>query len=132
MSTESGFLKLLGVREGDPHSTDRPGDDAGLVLATTDEQANVNGGVHGGVLATLLDSVMGEAVRNQLGEGKSAVTVAMNVTYLSAAKPGEELTASAEVRRRGDSLMMAEADVVRGDDHKPVAHGVATYSVIDK
>lgn len=125
------FLDTLGVTGTDPHETHRPGDDAGLRMTPTDDHTNVNGGVHGGVLATLLDSVMGEGVRDDLPEGKSAVTVSLTVTFLEGAKVGQELAASAEVRKVGGSLVMVEGDVVRVDDDTPVAHGVATFSVID-
>lgn len=125
------FLDTLGVTGSDPWATDRPGDDAGLRVTPTDEHSNVNGGVHGGLLGTLLDSVMGDAVRSDLPDGKSAVTVSLTVTFLSGAKVGEELLASAEVRKQGGSLVMVEGDVVRAEDDKAIAHGVATFSVID-
>ncbi|AKT52609.1 hypothetical protein ADJ73_05190 [Arsenicicoccus sp. oral taxon 190] len=119
------------MTDDDPARTDRPGDDVGVRLVPTEEHANVNGGVHGGVLATLLDSVMGQAARNHLPEDKSAVTVSLTVTFLNPAAVGEELVASAEVRKEGGSLVMMEADVVRAEDERPVAHGVATFSVVD-
>ena len=124
----SGFLEHLGVTTTDPDTVERPGDDAGLSVVPAEENANVNGTVHGGLIATLLDAVMGRAVRAGLEEGERSATVSMTVTYLAPAETGEELRASAEVRRRGGSLVMAEADVMAGDT--AVAHGVATYSVI--
>lgn len=126
------FLEHLGVTATDPHDTDRPGDDAGLGVLPGEQHANRNGTVHGGVIATLLDSVMGNAVRAGLDDDQSAATVSMTVTYLSPGAIGEQLRASAEVRKRGSSLVMVEADVVQGNDDEPVAHGVATYSVISK
>lgn len=125
------FPERLGAHPADPSQSDRPGDDAGMALTPTEEHTNVNGGVHGGILATMLDTVMGEAVRSDLPEDKSAVTVSLTVTFLDGAKVGEELVASAEVRKRGKSLVMVEGDIVRADDESPVAHGVATFSVID-
>ncbi|MCH8614074.1 PaaI family thioesterase [Arsenicicoccus dermatophilus] len=127
----ANFMDTLGVTAGDPHETGRPGDDAGLRVTPTEAHANVNGGVHGGLLATMLDSAMGQAARDHLPDDKSAVTVSLTVTYLNGAKVGEELLASAEVRKEGGSLIMLEADVVRVEDDEPVAHGVATFSVID-
>lgn len=124
------FLTHLGVSEVDPSDTNRPGNDAGLGLIPGEEHANVNGTVHGGVIATLIDAVMGRAVRAGLEDGQSAATVSMTVTYLKPGQVGEGLEASAEVRKRGGSLVMVEADVTQDGD--PVAHGVATYSVVDK
>lgn len=121
------FIDLLGIEPADPGQTGRPGDDAGLRLLAEDQHSNSNGTVHGGVIATLIDCVMGDAVRAGLDEDESCVTVSMTITYLTPGELGSELVASAEVRKRGDKLVMAEADVVSGDT--PVAHGVATYSV---
>lgn len=125
------FPQHLGARPADPDQSTRPGDDAGLALVPDERLTNVNGGVHGGVLATMLDTVMGEAVRADLDDEHSAVTVSLTVTFLAGAKPGEELVASAEVRRRGSSLVMVEGDVVRTADGEAVAHGVATFSIVD-
>lgn len=125
------FLGHLAVTETDPSTTDRPGEDAGLGVVPGTEHSNVNGTVHGGLVATLIDAVMGRAVRSGLEDGRSAATVSMTVTYLKPGKLGEQLRASAEVRKRGSSLVMVEADVVQGDDDSPVAHGVATYTIVD-
>lgn len=125
------FIDHLGIAPHNPHDTGRPGDDAGLAVQTTDLHVNVNGGVHGGLIATLLDAVMGQAARDTLPEGRSAVTVSMTITYLSGGEIGDTLRASAEVRKQGKTLVMAEGDVVAGEDDEPIAHGVATYSVID-
>lgn len=125
------FLDSLGITPADPSRTDRPGDDAGLSVTPTEEHVNVNGGVHGGLIATLLDAVMGRAVRADLPEGKTSVTVSMTVSYISPARIGTALRASAEVRKRGASLCTVEGDVVADEDREPVAHGVATYALVD-
>lgn len=122
------LLEHLGITPTDPTETDRPGDEAGLGVTPDERHLNVNGGVHGGLLATLLDAVMGRAVRAGLEEGQSAVTVSMTITYLRAGKTGQELRSSAEVRKRGSRLVLAEGDV--SADGEPIAHGVATYSVV--
>lgn len=126
------FLETLGIHDSDPGETSRPGSDAGLGVTPTDAHVNVNGGVHGGLIATLIDAVMGRAVRESLPEGKTSVTVSMTVSYLDAARIGAPLRASAEVRKMGRRLCVVEADVVTGEEDRPIAHGVATYSVIDK
>ncbi len=126
------FPERLGIEPADPDATSRPGDDAGQRLVVTEELLNVNGGLHGGVLATMLDTTMGEAVRAGLEEGETTVTVAMTVTYLQGAKLGDELVASAEIRKRGSSLVLVEADVTRRPDDAAIAHGVATFTVVSE
>lgn len=124
------FPERLGIRPTDPQDSARPGDDAGQRLTVTDELLNVNGGLHGGVLATMLDTTMGEAVRAGLGEGESTVTVSLTVTFLSDAEEGDELVASAEIRKRGGKLVLVEGDVTRCSDAEAIAHAVATFTII--
>lgn len=113
----NGFLDLTGITtEGDPSVT------------TGEQHQNANGGVQGGLIATLLDAAMGEAVRDGLEEDESTATVQLTVTYLNPGKTGDTLTATAEVRKRGGKLVMVEGDV-SNQDGEPVAHGVATFTV---
>lgn len=112
-----GLLDLTGITtEGGPSVT------------TGEQHQNANGGVQGGLIATLLDAAMGEAVRDGLEEDESTATVQLTVTYLNPGKTGDTLTATAEVRKRGAKLVMVEGDV-SNQDGKPVAHGVATFTV---
>ncbi len=107
------------------------GDDpAALVVDTDDRHGNTQGGVHGGVLATLLDAVMGRAVRAGLPPDRLPATVSMTVTYLAPAALGDRLYATAVVRKRGRRLVMVEADIVRSGDGVDIAHGVASYAVV--
>lgn len=115
------FLDQIGI--GDP-------DDGPVRLTPTDAHANRAGSVHGGVLATLLDSAMGAAVRDGLDDGQDTATAALSVTYLEPAKLGEELTVEVEVLQRGDSIVMLTG-TVNNPSGDAVAHGVATFAVID-
>ena len=126
------FPERIGITESDPQDTDRPGDDAGRALTVTDELVNVNGGLHGGVIATMLDATMGDAVRAGLEEGQATVTVTMTTTFLEGAKTGDELRSSAEVRKRGGKLVLVEGDITRVSDDAAIAHGVGTFTIIEK
>lgn len=126
------FTERLGMHPTDPAEAARPGDDAGQRLTVSDQMLNANGGLHGGVLATMLDTTMGDAVRAGLDEGQTTVTVTMTVTFLAGAKAGDELAASAEVRKRGGKLVLVESDVTRMSDDAAIAHGVATFTVLTK
>lgn len=104
-------------------------DTAGDPRVTTDERhANAAGGVQGGLIATLLDAAMGEAVREGLDDAQQVATVQLTVTYLNPGEPGDTLTATAQVRKRGGRLVMLEGDV-EDQDGTPIAHGVATFTV---
>lgn len=127
----SDFTSRLGITSASPEQTPRPGDDAGKALTVTEEHLNVNGTLHGGVISTILDTAMGAAVRAFLDEDEETATVSMTVTYLSAGKEGDDLRASAEVRKRGSSLVLVEADLVRTEDDKAIAHAVGTFTVLE-
>lgn len=126
------FSSRLGIQAASPDDTDRPGQDAGKALTVTAEHLNGHDTLHGGVMATILDTTMGEAVRAGLDEGEDTATVSMTVTYLAPAEVGDELRASAELRKRGSTLVLVEGDLTRPSDDKAIAHAVATFTVISK
>lgn len=107
------------------------GDDGARASLTVDEtHLNANGTLHGGVIATMCDSVMGMAVHEALGEGTKAATVSLTVSYMAPAEPGDAIVARAEVRKQGKKILIVEADVVRESDDESIAHAVATFSVL--
>ncbi|MBB3085321.1 PaaI family thioesterase [Geodermatophilus sabuli] len=92
-----------------------------------DEHLNPAGTLHGGVLATLVDTAMGQAVRTTTGEGEVPATSQLTVTYLRPGRPGP-LTVTARVRTRGEHLTVCEADVEQ--EGRALAHAVATFALL--
>ncbi len=88
---------------------------------------NPLGTVHGGVLATLVDTAMGAAVRSSTGDADVPATSQLTVTYLRPGRPGV-LTVTAEVRKQGEHLTVCEADVEQGG--KSLVHAVATFALL--
>ena len=82
-----------------------------LRLEARPEHANLQGTVHGGVLATLLDTAAGLAVRSAIPPGSRHVTVDLHVQYLAPSSIGR-LQATGRVARLGQRLAFADADVV--------------------
>jgi uncharacterized protein (TIGR00369 family) len=72
---------------------------------------NLQGFAHGGMIATLLDSACGLAVRTQVDPGRRHVTAQLNVIYLAPARPGR-IVARGSVVRIGMTIAYAEAEVV--------------------
>lgn len=72
---------------------------------------NLQGLVHGGVLATLADTAMGLAVRTQLGPGRRHVTVNLSVEFLTPGRAGR-IVARGRTVKIGRQLGFAEADVL--------------------
>jgi uncharacterized protein (TIGR00369 family) len=123
-TTPGGFAGRLGIRVD---GTDDGG--ARLTLEVTDEHLNAAGTLHGGVLATLVDTAMGQAVRTVSGEGDVPATSQLTVTYLRPGRPGP-VSVTAAVRTRGEHLTVCEADVEQ--DGEAVAHAVATFALLHR
>jgi uncharacterized protein (TIGR00369 family) len=122
MTDSAHFVDRLGVYG-------RTADDgtAQLELDATDEHLNEAGTVHGGVLATLVDTAMGQAVRSRTGEHDVPATSQLTVTYLRPGKPGH-LQATGRVSTQGEHLTVCEADVEQ--DGRTLVHAVATFAVL--
>jgi len=87
--------------------------------------------VHGGMAATLLDTVLTLAVVSKLPRGKTAQTVQMNVNYVRPLLPtGEKAVAEGVALHLGKTIGTAEGRVhdARG---KLIAHGTATLAILD-
>jgi len=86
----------------------------GLVVVTgrvEGRHLNINGVVHGGVYATILDTAMGASVVTLLAPGETTATTSLYVEFLRAAREGATLTARGEVLRRGRHIAFAEGNL---------------------
>src|SRR5919202_5527023 len=120
----SGFAERIGAR------SEQTGEGRAVVrFEVTDEHLNPAGTLHGGVLATLVDTAMGQAVRSRTGEDDVPATSQLTVTYLRPGKPGH-LQVTAELRMQGEHLTVCEADVEQ--DGRALVHAVATFAVLHR
>ena len=117
-----GFAERLGAEV-----TATATGEATVAFEAREEHLNPAGTLHGGVLATLVDTAMGMAVRTATGEDDVPATSQLTVTYLRPGKPGP-LAVRAQVRSRGEHLTVCDADVEQ--DGKELAHAVATFAVL--
>ena len=117
-----GFAERLGAEV-------EVADDGSALLRFTarEEHLNQAGTLHGGVLATLVDTAMGAAVRSTTGDGDVPATSQLTVTYLRPGRPGD-LAVTAKVRTRGEHLTVCEADVEQDD--RSLVHAVATFALL--
>lgn len=106
--------------------------EAGTVVfgCSPDESAyNPIGLVHGGVVCTLLDSVLGCAVHSTLPQGTGYTSLEIKVSYLRAVRLGEgDLTATGRVTKPGRRAAFAEGEV-RDQQGRLVATGSSTCLV---
>ena len=76
--------------------------------------ANVDGAVHGGVLALLADTAMGFAVRTQLEPSWHNKTLDLTIDYVRAARHGDRLCAAARVDQASRRFRWASAELLAG------------------
>jgi acyl-coenzyme A thioesterase 13 len=98
-------------------------------LRAEERHANPAGTVHGGLLATLCDVAVGQAVRSAADELSAAATVSLTTDYLAPASPGVWLEASVEVEKLGGRLAFADCSVTA--DGAEVVRARAVFSVLD-
>lgn len=100
-----------------------------MSLATRPEFANPLGTLHGGICATLLDSVMGCAVHTTLPAGVGYGTLEIKVNYIRTVPvDGVKLTAKAETVHVGGKTATAEGRVY-DPEGRLVAHGSTTCMI---
>jgi uncharacterized protein (TIGR00369 family) len=122
VTSAEGFIELVGAQA--PEADDGT---ARLVVEVDDRHLNPAGAVHGGMLATLVDTTMGAAVRSAVDEA-AAATSQLTVTYLRPGSTGQ-LQVTARVSKQGDNLVMCEAEVEQ--DGETLVHALATFALVE-
>jgi uncharacterized protein (TIGR00369 family) len=85
---------------------------ATFALTPDESQYNPIGGVHGGTMCTLLDSVVGCAVHTTLPAGVGYTSVEIKVSFMKAVtKASGTLTAVGRVTKPGRRIAFAEGEV---------------------
>jgi uncharacterized protein (TIGR00369 family) len=118
------FVELLGIR-----ATAADQGRARLELKVAGLHLRNLGIMHGGVLATLLDSVMGLAAGTIAPEGHFVVTVQLEINFVRPAWEGELLVATGEVWHQGKQTAVARGEV-RTAEGILVGLGSATFLYI--
>lgn len=85
------------------------------------------GVVHGGAIATLIDTVVVPAVGGVYEERPKMLTISMSIRYLGALV-AEDAVAEGWVEQRGRSIVFCRAEV-RSDSGTMVADGTLVYKV---
>ncbi len=85
------------------------------------------GVVHGGALATLIDTVVVPAVGQAYALGWAYFTIAMDIRYISAVA-GEDAVAEGWIEQRSRTLVFCRAEV-RTAGGKLAADGTLTYTI---
>jgi uncharacterized protein (TIGR00369 family) len=91
------------------------------------EHANRKGDVHGGVLATLIDLAMSQAIRSVAKDVAGMSTVNMTINYLDTASG--DLVARGKAMKIGRTIAVGEATCETADG-RVVAHGTGAFRLI--
>ena len=102
-------------------------DYARLKLGFRQEWTQPAGVVHGGVIASLIDTVVVPAIGSGYDDRRDLLTINMQVQYMGAVID-QDLYAEGWVTKRGRSVVFAEA-AVRGADGRIAATGTLAYTV---
>ncbi|HEY7630641.1 MAG TPA: PaaI family thioesterase [Thermoleophilaceae bacterium] len=102
---------------------------AELLLPYRAELATMGDIVHGGAIATLIDTAgvaAAWAYDEEAPDGATGSTVSMTVEYLAAARGGD-LLATATPARRGRSMCFCDIEVTEPPGERVVAKGMLVY-----
>ncbi|WP_227935335.1 PaaI family thioesterase [Alkalihalobacillus deserti] len=119
----SRFMKHLGF-EVEEFTEEK----VALKLKITDHALNVNGTLHGGIQASMLDNITGMAVRAKTKT--DCVTLNLNIHYLSAISEGE-IYATATIIQQGHKILTVEGEI-RTSQGVLVSKGVGVFKVISQ
>ena len=104
---------------------------ARLSLVVGPQHTNPLGGMHGGVITTMMDSSLGAALWALRGEEATRLphaTVEMNASFLSGARAGDRIVVEGRVIRRGKSVAFGEAEARRNGEEL-IAKGRLTFAI---
>ena len=102
----------------------------GVVMEALPRPEHANGGgiLHGGYLASLLDSTTGWAVHAALPEGQPAPHTNLTVQYLRSGRVGVPLRCTGRCVRAGRRVAAAEAQIEQ--DGKVIARAITSHAVL--
>ena len=121
---DGGFTQLVGTEVSNTEEGR-----AAVSLEAEERHLNPSGTIHGGVISTLIDASMAEALNTMTEEGEQPFTIQITVNYMKPGKPGT-LTSTARVRKGGEQITIVEAEVVQEDEDEVIALATGTYTPV--
>jgi uncharacterized protein (TIGR00369 family) len=96
-----------------------------------EEHYNTIGGVHGGYVATLLDSTLGSAVHTTLPAGVGYASLGLEAKFVRPiTRDTGPVRCEGNVLYRGRRQATAEATLTAADTGKLLAHGTSTCMIL--
>ncbi len=101
-----------------------------MEVVVEERHGNYFGGAHGGLIATLVDTVC-FFPRPLLPSGRLVTTTNLSVTFVRPAQPGDRLIARSELIHLGRRMASLTVRVTDGEG-RLVAHGAASLMVLQE
>jgi len=119
------LLRTLGIR-----LTEIGARHAVMEVEVAERHGNYFGGAHGGLIATLMDTVS-FFPRPLLPSGRLTTTTNLNINYVRPAQVGDLLTARSELLHLGKRTACLAVQVTDGNG-RLIAHGTVTHMVLQE
>jgi len=93
-----------------------------------EKHMNTNQSLHGGVMASLLDTASGMSVRSLLDESETIATINLSINFLRPGFSGK-LTAKGHVKSKGKKMATVEAELY-DEKNKLLANSIGTFAIL--
>ena len=103
---------------------------ASVTLDIDSRHCNKGGVAHGGLYTMMLDMALGGSLVSILPKSEWCATTQLNVSFITAAKPGEKITAKGNVVKRGRNVAHLEGKIVT-ESGRVVATSTGTWAIWD-
>lgn len=103
---------------------------ARMELVVEEIHLRPGGVVHGGVFATLLDTVMGYAAYRAAPPGAEVLTIQLNLSMTATARLGETVVATGKIAHGGRRTAVVTGEI-RRPDGKLLVTGNATFFIVE-
>ncbi len=117
--TKKGFMQNIG------DLSFKKIDDVNYEFSIKVEEKFLNTGkiAHGGFIATIADTGMGNAAHMAAGN-KRSVTINLDIKFISAGKPNDKLTGKVKILKKTNTLVFINCEITNSKDIVATASGV--------
>ena len=115
----------IGIERGDWGSGK-----SSVLLNIESKHCNKGGVAHGGLYTMMLDMALGGALVSILPKEEWCATTQLSISFISAARPGETITAHGNVVKRGKIVAHLDGKIT-ADSGRVIATATGTWAIWD-
>ena len=101
-----------------------------VFLNIESKHCNKGGVAHGGLYTMMLDMALGGALVSILPKEEWCATTQLSISFISAARPGEKITAHGNVVKRGKNVAHLDGKIT-ADSGRVIATATGTWAIWD-